>query len=592
MAFSGTIPTIQISSNSIINTVIGGVVNNTVNGLLNVGLSTELGQQFTRTLGIPGFQAPENILSSIITPGLVGTGSQVLSEALSSAIIGSNALGPIGPLVAGVTSQLMTRGSQLLLNEVASLAAPQTTDSPNSDFFFPGAGGEEEANYGGSVYNPKGKTGDVVFSIRPAKKSAKLQAKKQAEGSEGGVPPIQNDAQSAAATGTPPSPPSKDSVAKGNALTAVATAAASVPGAPASAPADAPAGASQTAPTGAPFSSLFGAFPGGLTSGLPKEGLDQLGRLLSQVNLNRSSFPAATADLSGSQIGAIYSLPPSRASLTGLPRYMELAAATKEWWKTLPTLSSSSTASSAGGELLKQDLKDLGWKFTTAPRGISWETSAKVERVAVFGSNRPPVVGGSRGMRDLSLSEALIEGFSFGKSVESKVIALESLLDYTLTKSYVKVPVYWVTASDKKYGQGNGDGGFFVIKSIKVTEELRDFSGRTTRAKVDVSFMQVPEYQVDDGRDMASKSVTGGQSILDTVAAQVDKFQEEQRRIQRAAAAAAASRGTGAGADRGAGGCGTNKVAYQGGCVAKFKTVTTNGVTRVLTFDPETGTYK
>ena len=121
-------------------------------------------------------------------------------------------------------------------------------------------------------------------------------------------------------------------------------------------------------------------------------------------------------------------------------------------------------------------------------------------------------------MRELTLSNALTEGFSRVKTVEAKVAKLESLMNFTLDTigGYVKVPVYFVTANDKKYGFGvdGKDGGYFVIKSINVKEEMRDLKGDSTRSMVDVSFTQVPPYQIESGRDIASKAVRGQDSLL------------------------------------------------------------------------------
>ena len=158
------------------------------------------------------------------------------------------------------------------------------------------------------------------------------------------------------------------------------------------------------------------------------------------------------------------------------------------------------------------------WNFICAPEEISWSTAAQVDRVPIFGTNLPPVVSGSRGMRELSMSNALVEGFTRGKTIEGKVSDLETLLNFSLdTKNgYVKVPVYWVYANNKRYG--DIDGGCFIIKEIKVKEEMRDLTGLATRAKVDITFSQVPPYQVDDGRDIASKTVSGTTSSLAAVA--------------------------------------------------------------------------
>ena len=161
-----------------------------------------------------------------------------------------------------------------------------------------------------------------------------------------------------------------------------------------------------------------------------------------------------------------------------------------------------------------------GWTFITTPDDISWSQNADVTPIKIFGTNQVPVTVGSKGMRELSLNNAMVGGFTRGVQVEDKVAALEALMNFSLASNngggYVKVPVYQVTANDKVYGSGQGgvDGGYFVIKDIKVKETIRDFSGLSTRAFVDVSLTQVPPYQVNSGVDQANKSVSGAKSIL------------------------------------------------------------------------------
>lgn len=169
------------------------------------------------------------------------------------------------------------------------------------------------------------------------------------------------------------------------------------------------------------------------------------------------------------------------------------------------------------------------WSFICAPSEVSWDTSVSVKRLEVFGNNTPPVVSGSRGMRELSLSNAMVEGFTRGVTVEQKIIDLENLTKLTLDGEggNVIVPVYNICAGEKKYG--GADKGLFVIKDIKVKEELRDLSGNTTRAIVDISFSQVPEYQVTKQRDLASKTAAGATSALSKVSDVVDKNLQKQR---------------------------------------------------------------
>ena len=157
------------------------------------------------------------------------------------------------------------------------------------------------------------------------------------------------------------------------------------------------------------------------------------------------------------------------------------------------------------------------WNFTVSPEDISWAMNAEVDRIKIFGTNSPPVTSGTRGMRDLSLTNCLLEGFSRGVTVEDQVIALETLLNYSLntSKGFINIPVYHLKANNKSYGDANGnDGGFYVIKDIKVKESMRDLSGNSTRVNVDVSFTQVPQYQVDSGRDQASQAVTGSKAAF------------------------------------------------------------------------------
>lgn len=153
-----------------------------------------------------------------------------------------------------------------------------------------------------------------------------------------------------------------------------------------------------------------------------------------------------------------------------------------------------------------------GWTFITAPEDINWDVANSAQRVDIFGTNNPPVVAGSRGMRDLTLSNSLVEGFVRGVTVEGKIAALENLMNYGLNASdgYVSVPVYQVWANNKSYG---GPEAYYIIKDIKVKEAMRDLKGNATRAYVDISLMQVPAYQVNSGRDQASVVTAGGVAL-------------------------------------------------------------------------------
>jgi hypothetical protein len=186
-------------------------------------------------------------------------------------------------------------------------------------------------------------------------------------------------------------------------------------------------------------------------------------------------------------------------------------------------------------------LEDAGWSFITAPEDISWDVANQATRVDIFGTNNPPLIAGSRGMRDLSLGNSLVEGFVRGVTVEGKIAALEKLMNYKLnqTDGFVGVPVYQVTANDKVYGNG-----YFIIKDIKIKETMRDLRGDATRAYVDISLMEVPEYQVNSGRDLASQPASAAQAILPKDA---NATPAQQAAATKAAANKAADKGVTAG---------------------------------------------
>jgi hypothetical protein len=176
----------------------------------------------------------------------------------------------------------------------------------------------------------------------------------------------------------------------------------------------------------------------------------------------------------------------------------------------------------------------------------------QTDRIQIFGANQAPVVSGVKGMRDLTLNNAVVEGFNRGKTVEDKIIMLESMLDMTLDtqKKYVQVPVYRVSANSKIYGQGLTDRGFFIIKSIKVQEKIRDLNGKTTRAMVDISLTQVPPYQVDSGRDIASSFLASQQAPFHQIGENLKNQSLTNVKNQ-------ASQGTGTSSRAGSGGSGS-----------------------------------
>jgi len=161
------------------------------------------------------------------------------------------------------------------------------------------------------------------------------------------------------------------------------------------------------------------------------------------------------------------------------------------------------------------------WTFITAPADVSWNTNNAATRVDMFGTNNPPVVSGTKGMRDLRLGNALVEGFGRNVSVQGKVSAMENLMNYKLnpTAGFVNVPVYQVKVSDKAYGEQ----GYFVFKSVTVKETMRDLRGDSTRAYIDIEMMQVPAFQVDSGADQASAAIAAARNRSAPAAAQINQ---------------------------------------------------------------------
>lgn len=151
---------------------------------------------------------------------------------------------------------------------------------------------------------------------------------------------------------------------------------------------------------------------------------------------------------------------------------------------------------SGDGEEIPKD-----WIFVIAPQNISWEKDSEHKVVNTYGSNNPYVIHSTTGMRKMKLSDVLVEGFSAGKEVESHLQKLEKMMEMVMNteKGYVSPYCWSLRAGDKSYGM-------FIILEIKVKEEMRNAKGRADRARVDITLQQVPEFQINDGRDLATKA--------------------------------------------------------------------------------------
>ena len=145
------------------------------------------------------------------------------------------------------------------------------------------------------------------------------------------------------------------------------------------------------------------------------------------------------------------------------------------------------------------------WYFITPPQSVTWEKSSKTSTIDTYGTNNPYLNYGSTSLRKLSLTDAMLEGFSDGKEVEDNVIKLEACMQMIIDEgSGFTSPYCWhVFAGDKSYGT-------YIIESVNVEEQMRDMTGKATRATVSLNLQEVSSYQISSGTDITSTAVVGG----------------------------------------------------------------------------------
>ena len=146
------------------------------------------------------------------------------------------------------------------------------------------------------------------------------------------------------------------------------------------------------------------------------------------------------------------------------------------------------------------------WYFITPPQSVSWSKGSKMNIIEPYGTNNPYVNYGTTKLRQLKLSNAMLEGFSDGqKVVEDNITQLEACMRMVLDSGdgYAAPYVWNVYAGSKSYGQ-------YVITDVNVDESIRNTAGQANRATVDVSFQQVSPYQVSSGIDITAEAISGG----------------------------------------------------------------------------------
>lgn len=144
------------------------------------------------------------------------------------------------------------------------------------------------------------------------------------------------------------------------------------------------------------------------------------------------------------------------------------------------------------------------WYFITSPQSVSWQKESNSTEIDTYGTNNPYLQYGTTKLRKLSLSDALVEGFSDAKAVEDNIVQLEACMRMVLDEEngYTSPYCWKAFAGDKCYGT-------FLITGISVTESMRDMSGKATRATVDVELQEVPSYQVSSGTDITAQAIQG-----------------------------------------------------------------------------------
>ena len=142
------------------------LVGNVASNVVNVGINSLLGTKVAGASGL-SLNTGANVLASTITPYVTGSLAQGINQSIQNSLKGA---GPLGSVLSQIGTGLVNQGLNSLTNLIGGATTPGAGGGGSqASKFFPGAGSEPAADYGGGNAYSLGSNGpDVVIAIRPA----------------------------------------------------------------------------------------------------------------------------------------------------------------------------------------------------------------------------------------------------------------------------------------------------------------------------------------------------------------------------------------------------------------------------------------
>lgn len=141
------------------------LVGNVASNVVNVGINSLLGSQVSGASGF-NLNSGANILASTVTPYVTASLAQGINQSIQNSLKGA---GPLGSVLSQIGTGLVNQGINSLTNLITGAAKPGSGQGGGGSRYFPGAGDEPAADYGGGKAYTLGSNGpDVVIAIRPA----------------------------------------------------------------------------------------------------------------------------------------------------------------------------------------------------------------------------------------------------------------------------------------------------------------------------------------------------------------------------------------------------------------------------------------